>query len=38
MQNFIMILTLLVIGIGIKRLSAFLTETGNALNLIKILE
>lgn len=36
MQNFIIILTLLLIGMGIKRLSAFPKETGNALNLIVI--
>ena len=36
MNNFIIILTLLVIGMGIKRLPAFPKETGNALNLIVI--
>ncbi len=33
MDNFIIILTLLFIGMGIKRLPAFPKETGNALNL-----
>jgi len=36
MQNFFIILTLLLIGIIIKRLPAFPKETGNALNLIVI--
>ena len=36
MQNFIIILSLLLIGMGIKRLPAFPKETGNALNLIVI--
>ncbi len=36
MQNFIIILTLLLIGIGIKRLPAFPKGTGNVLNLIVI--
>lgn len=36
MQNFLLILTLLLIGMGIKRLPAFPKETGNALNLIVI--
>jgi predicted permease len=36
MQNFIIILTFLLIGIIIKRLSAFPKEMGNALNLIVI--
>ncbi|MBT3339047.1 MAG: AEC family transporter [Anaerolineae bacterium] len=36
MQNFIIILTLLLIGMGIKRLPVFPKETGNVLNLIVI--
>ncbi len=36
MQKFNIILTLLLIGMGIKRLPAFPKETGNALNLIGI--
>ena len=36
MQNFLLILTLLLIGMGIKRLPVFPKETGNALNLIVI--
>ena len=36
MQNFIIILSLLLIGMGIKRLPTFPKETGNALNLIVI--
>ncbi len=36
MQNFIIILALLLIGMGIKRISIFPKETGNALNLIVI--
>ena len=36
MQNFLIILTLLLIGMSIKRLPAFPKETGNALNLIVI--
>ena len=36
MQNFLIILTFLLIGMGIKRLPAFPKETGNALNLIVI--
>ncbi len=35
-QNFILILTLLLIGLGIKHLPKFPKETGNALNLIVI--
>jgi malate permease and related proteins len=36
MQNFLIILTLLLIGMGIKRLAIFPKETGNVLNLIVI--
>ena len=36
MQNFLIILALLLIGMGIKRLTVFPKETGNALNLIVI--
>jgi predicted permease len=36
MQNFLLILTQLLIGMSIKRLPAFPKETGNALNLIVI--
>ncbi len=36
MQNFIIILTLLLIGMGVKHLSIFPKETGNVLNLIII--
>ncbi|MCP4140930.1 MAG: AEC family transporter [Chloroflexi bacterium] len=36
MQNFVIILTLLIIGMGIKGLAIFPKETGNVLNLIVI--
>ena len=36
MENFVIILTLLLIGMGIKRLPAFPKETGNVLNLTVI--
>ncbi len=36
MQNFFIILTLLLIGMGVKRLAIFPEETGNVLNLIVI--